>query len=96
MAMKETSKVVFKYLQEQNNETNLTAADIANILDYGVRQVDGIFTQAIQKKGWGYREECEVEMEDGSHKKVKFLKLTDEGLNLDLDALETAKTPDAE
>ena len=40
------------------------------------------------KKGLGERVTAEIELEDGSHKTVKFLKLTDAGLALDVDAVE--------
>ena len=84
MAMKENSKKVFNYLKEVNGQ-NVTAADVAEAVDLGKRQVDGIFT-AFQKKGLGVRVPAEVELEDGSHKAVKFLTLTDDGMNFDPDA----------
>jgi len=40
------------------------------------------------KKGLGVRVETEVELDDGSHKKVKFLHLTDAGMSFDPDASE--------
>ena len=49
---------------------------------------DGIFTSAIQRKGYGIRVPAEVELEDGTHKAIKFLKLTEAGQALDLDAPE--------
>ena len=48
--------------------------------------VDGIFTSAIQRKGFGVRVPAEVELEDGTHKAVKFLKLTAAGRELDVNA----------
>lgn len=84
MAMKENSKKVFNYLKEVSGQ-NVTAADVAEAVDLGKRQVDGIFT-AFQKKGLGVRVPAEVELEDGSHKAVKFLTLTDDGMNFDPDA----------
>ena len=89
MAMKENSKRVLNYLKEHDGE-DLTAADVSVALGLEKRSVDGIFTSAIQKKGYGVRVPSEVELEDGTHKAVKFLKLTDEGFNLDPDADETA------
>ena len=85
MAMKENSKRVLNYLKEVNGE-NVTAADVAEALGLEKRSVDGIFTSAIQRKGLGVRVPAEVEMEDGTHKAVKFLTLTDEGLAFDPDA----------
>lgn len=87
MAMKANTRKVFEYLKD-NYEKNLTAADIATELNLTKRQVDGIFTRAIQIKGYGVREPDEVTNPDGSHEKVKWLRLTEEGLALDLDAPE--------
>lgn len=84
MAMKENTRKVFEYLKTVND--NVTAADVAETLGLEKKSVDGIFTSAIQKKGYGVRVPAEVELEDGSHRPVKFLKLTDAGLALDLDA----------
>ena len=85
MAMKENSKKVLNYLKEINGE-KVTAADVAEALGMEKRSVDGIFTSAIQRKRLGVRVPAEVEMEDGTHKAVKFLTLTDEGLAFDPDA----------
>lgn len=86
-AMKENTRKVLDYLKE-NNGKDLTAADVAEALGLEKRQVDGIFTSAFQRKGFGIREQAEVEVGDGSHQKVKFLRLTDEGLALNPDAQE--------
>ncbi len=85
MAMKENSKNVLNYLKGINGE-NVTAADVAEALGLEKRQIDGIFTSALQRKGLGIRVPAEVELEDGSHKAVKFLKLTDAGMAFDPDA----------
>jgi hypothetical protein len=85
MAMKENSKKVLNYLKEINGE-KVTAADVAEALGLEKRQVDGIFTSAIQRKGLGIRTPAEIELDDGSHKAVKFLSLTAEGMNFDPDA----------
>ena len=85
MAMKENSKKVLNYLKEINGE-NVTAADVAETLGLEKRQVDGIFTSAIQRKGLGIRTPAEVELEDGTHKAVKFLSLTEAGMAFDPDA----------
>jgi hypothetical protein len=87
--MKENTKKVFEFLRTVNGQ-NVTAADVAEALGLEKRSVDGIFTSAIQKKGFGVRIPAEVELEDGSHKAVKFLQLTEAGMNLDLE------NPDAE
>lgn len=85
MAMKENSKNVLNYLKGINGE-NVTAADVAEALGLEKRQVDGIFTSALQRKGLGIRIPAEVELEDGTHKAVKFLQLTDAGMAFDPDA----------
>ena len=87
MAMKENSKRVLNYLKEIAGE-NVTAADVAAALGLEKRSVDGIFTSAIQRKGLGVRTPAEIELEDGTHKQVKFLSLTAAGLAFDPDAEE--------
>lgn len=87
MAMKENTRKVFDYLKD-NTDKDLTAADVAEALGLEKRQVDGIFTSALQRKGYGVREPAEVELIDGSHQKVKYLRLTDKGLAFDPDAQE--------
>lgn len=92
MAMKENSKAVLEYLKSING-ADVTAADVAEALGLEKRQVDGIFTSAIQRKGYGLREPAEIEVTDEngkvSHKQVKFLRLTSTGMALDPDADET-------
>ena len=87
MAMKENSKNVLNYLKGING-ADVTSADVADALGLEKRQVDGIFTSALQRKGLGIRVPAEVELEDGSHKQVKFLRLTDAGMAFDPDAEE--------
>ena len=89
MAMKENSKKVLNYLKEVAGE-NVTAADVAVALGLEKRQVDGIFTSAIQRKQLGVRTPAEIELEDGTHKQVKFLSLTPAGMAFDPDATEEA------
>ena len=85
MAMSDNSKKVLNYLKEING-TDVTAADVAAVLGLEKRQVDGIFTSAIQRNGYGVRTPAEIELEDGSHKQVKFLSLTPAGMDFDPDA----------
>ncbi len=87
MAMKENTKKVFEYLKSINGQ-NVTAQDVADALSMEKRSVDGIFTSAIQRKGFGVRTPAEIELADGTHKQVKFLSLTDAGMALDLNATE--------
>ena len=82
MAMKENSANVLNYLKSVNG-SDVTAADVAEALGLEKRQVDGIFTSAIQRKGYGVRIPAQVELDDGTFKQIKFLKLTDAGLALD-------------
>ena len=86
MAMSENSKKVLNYMKEING-ADVTAADVAAALGLEKRQVDGIFTSAIQRKGYGVRIPAEIALEDGTHKPVKFLKLTDAGMAFDPDAV---------
>ena len=83
--MKENSKKVLNYLKEVNG-SKVTAADVAEALGLEKRQIDGIFTSAIQRKGLGVRTAAEIELEDGTHKTVKFLSLTADGMAFDPDA----------
>ena len=85
MAMKPNSKAVLEYLKGING-ADVTSADVADALGLEKRQVDGIFTSALQRKGLGVRIPAEVELDDGSHKQVKFLKLTEAGMAFDPDA----------
>ena len=84
MAMKENSKKVLNYLKTINGQ-DVTAADVAEALGLEKRSVDGIFT-AFQRKNFGVRTPAEIELEDGTHKAVKFLSLTDAGMAFDPDA----------
>lgn len=83
--LKENSKLVFNYVKE-NEGKNITAADIAEGTGLEVRSVNGIVTSAFQRKGLMARVPAEIELEDGSHKAVKFIVLTDEGKAFDPEA----------
>lgn len=89
MAMSTNSKMILNYLKE-NHGADLTAADVADALGLPKTTVNGAFTSAIQRKGYGVREEAEIELTDGSHAKVKFLRLNDAGMTFDPDAVEEA------
>ena len=71
--LKENGIKVFEFLYLYDDK-NLTAADVAEGTGLEKRQVDGIFTSAIQRKCFGFREEAEIEIE-GKEKAVKYLKL---------------------
>jgi len=85
MAMKENSKKVLEYLKKVNGQ-DVTSGDVAEALGLEKRQVDGIFTSAIQRKGLGIRTPAEIELADGTHRAIKLLSLTDAGLSFDPDA----------
>lgn len=82
VAVSEKSLVVLNYLKE-NNGVNMTAADIAEALGMEKKSVDGIVTSGLQRKGYAERIPAEIELEDGSHKPIKFIKATAEGLAYD-------------
>jgi len=84
MAMKEGTRAIWNYIVE-NDGKDFTAQDIADALGVGVKSVNGSVT-SFQKKGYTIREEAEIECADGTHKKVKFIRLTDEGKAFDPDA----------
>lgn len=83
--LKENSKIVYNYVKAHNGE-DMTAADIAEATGLEVKSVNGIVTSAFQRKGLMERVEAEIEIEDGKHKTVKFIRLTDAGLSFDPDA----------
>ena len=85
MALKPNSKAVFEYVKE-NDGTEMTAADIAAATGLEVKQVNGIVTSAFQKKGLMERVPAEIQLEDGTHKAVKFIRLTDDGRAFDPNA----------
>ena len=86
--LKPNSKLVFDYVKAHGSE-NITANDIAEGTGLPVRSVNGIVTSAFQRKGLMERIPAEIELEDGSHKSVKFIRLTDEGKAFNPDAEET-------
>ena len=83
--LKPNSKLVYDYVKE-NGDSKITAADIAEGTGLEVRQVNGIVTSAFQRKGLMERVPAEVELEDGSHKPVKFIRLTEAGMEFDPEA----------
>ena len=83
--LKPNSKLVYDYVKA-NGANNITAADIAEATGLPVRSVNGIVTAAFQRKGLMERVAAEVELEDGTHKTVKFIKLTAEGEAFDPEA----------
>lgn len=86
--LKENSRKVYDYVKAHDGE-NMTAADIATATGLEVRSVNGIITSAFQKKGLMERIPAEVEKDDGTHKSIKLVSLTDAGREFDPDAEET-------
>ena len=89
-ALKENSRKVFDYVKSVDGQ-NVTAADIAEATGLEVRSVNGIVTSAFQRKGLMERVPSEIELEDGTHKAVKFIRLTDEGRAFDPNVTEQAE-----
>ena len=89
MAMSTNGVALLNYLKE-NSGKDITAQDCAEVLDLKLASITGSFN-ALVKKGLGVRVEAEIELEDKTHKKVKFLKLTDAGLVFDPTVEEVAK-----
>ena len=81
-ALKPNSLAVFNFVRD-NDGDDFTAADIAEATGLEVKSVNGIVTSAFQRKGWMERIPAEIELEDGSHKAVKFIRLTDSGRKID-------------
>ena len=86
--LKPNSKTVYNYVKEHESE-NITAAVIAEGTDLDVKVVNGIVTSAFQRKGLMERIPAEVELGDGSHKAVKFIRLTEAGKEFDPEADDT-------
>lgn len=85
MAISANSKKVYEYVKKMDGE-NITANDIAAATGVEVRSVNGIVTSAFQRKGLMQRTPAEIQLEDGTHKAVKFISLTEAGKNFDPDA----------
>ena len=85
MAISANSVKVINYLKTVQGQ-QVTAKDVAAALDLSDKSVNGIFTSAIQKKGLGVRTEAEIEAEDGTHKTIKLLSLTEAGMQFDPEA----------
>ena len=97
MAMSDKTKTVLNYLKDINGE-NVTAADISAALGgdeagYSKKSVDGIVTSGLQRKGLAERIPAEIQLEDGTHKPVKFIRLTEAGMAFTpgVDDVEAAK-----
>lgn len=86
----EKSLVVLDYLKGIGDE-NVTAKDIAAALDMTDKAVNGVVTSGlIRNKNLAERIPAEITLEDGTHQKVNFIKLTDAGKNYDHAAVTAA------
>lgn len=82
-AVSEKSKIVLDYLKSIGDQ-NVTAKDIADALDMTDKAVNGIVTAGlIRNKNYAERIPAEIELEDGTHKAIKFIRLTEAGKNYD-------------
>lgn len=88
--LKPNSRTVYEFVKA-NDGKNITAADIAEGTGLDVKVVNGIVTSAFQKKDLMERIPAEIELEDGSHKPVKFIRLTESGKAFNPDAEEKAE-----
>ena len=88
--LKPNSRTVFEYVKA-NDGKDMTAADIATGTGLETKQVNGIVTSAFQKKGLMERIPAEIETENGTHKPIKLIRLTDLGRAFDPDAEEKAE-----
>lgn len=86
-ALKENSKKIYYFVKEHEFE-NITAKDIAGALGLSQKQVDGSVTSAFCRKKLMVREEAERVKEDGTHEKVKYIRLTDAGRAFDPETAE--------
>jgi hypothetical protein len=77
MALKENSLAIFNYVKDHKDE-DITAADIAEATNIPVKSVNGSITAMARHHKLMYREEVPV-----TGGKVKYIRLTDEGLNYD-------------
>ena len=76
--MSDNCKTIFNFLRDNNGD--FTAADVANAIGLPKKTVDSTFTAGIQRKGLGERIPAEKALSDGTHEKVKLLKITDLGM----------------
>lgn len=81
--MKDNTKLVINYLKA-NRDKKLTAYDVATAVNLTPRQVNAIFTMALQKQGLGVREDGQIRKDD-KYIDVKYLVLTDAGCLMNTD-----------
>ena len=82
MAMSANTINVLNYLKKTTAAgQDVTATDVAEALGVDVKVVNGAFTSGIQRKELGERIAAEIELDDGTHKAVKLLRLTEKGMS---------------
>lgn len=86
-AMTENAKKVFEYVKAHEAE-NITTADIAEATGIPKKSVDPLVTALDKRRGVVERVPAEVELEDGTHKAIKIVKMTEKGYTYDPDATE--------
>lgn len=76
----ENAMKVLDFVKAHDGEA-ITAMDIAAALELSTQTVNGILTSCFCKdtKGYMIRVPGEIELDDGMHKPVKFIQLTDKG-----------------
>lgn len=92
--MSEKTVKVLNYLKEING-ANVTSADIAEALQMDKKSVDGVVTSGLQRKGLAERVPAEIELEDGTHKSIKLIRLTAAGKEF-TPGVDDVDTPKAE
>lgn len=86
MKLSEKAIATLGFLKENVEREDLIVQDIAEATGFTAAQINGTVT-ALAKKGLVVRTPGEIELEDKTHKAIKFVNLTDEGRALDLDNL---------
>lgn len=84
-ALTENAKKLLTYFQDSTDD--VTVHDVADATGLAVNSITGTFNSFV-KKGWAERIPAEIELEDGTHKAVKLLRLTDAGKAVDVNAAE--------
>lgn len=86
MKLSEKAIATLEFLKDNVSREDLIVQDIAEATGFTPAQINGTVT-ALAKKGLVVRTPGEIELEDKTHKAVKFVTLTEEGKALDLDNL---------
>lgn len=73
----DNAQVILNFLQSNPN-VNMTARDLAEATQLPPRTVNGVVTSSLARRGFAFREETEVDGET-----VKYIRLTEEGMNVD-------------